>query len=81
MTERQKNEIVVKRIIGFEKFEDKILYKRSVSKASCYLSNIQSFIFGGFSSRFWTLRKHINSQQPMDHEKNLPFYCWDAITI
>ena len=37
-------------------------------------------MFGGFSSRFWMLRKHINS---MDRSKlmTIPFYNWECITI
>ena len=30
------------------------------SKSSCKLSEIQGFVYGGFNSRFWMLRKHIN---------------------
>jgi hypothetical protein len=52
------------------------------SSASCYLSQIKSISFGGFSSRFWSLRKHILStefqfQKPL----NLPFYSWQCISL
>lgn len=55
-------------------------YKKVKSQASCRLEDIKGFTFGGFSSRFWMLRKHINS---MDREslKTLPFYCWDCIVL
>ena len=34
--------------------------KLSKSSASCSLSDIQGIVFGGVSSRYWMLRKHIN---------------------
>ena len=40
LSEKDKNEVVVKRSIGFEKFDDKIRFKRSISNASCNLSDI-----------------------------------------
>jgi hypothetical protein len=39
-------------------------YNRVKSSASCRLSNVVGIIFGGISSRFWMLRKHLNT---MDH--------------
>ena len=55
-------------------------YKKVKSHASCNLDEIKGFLYGGFSSRFWMLRKHINS---MDREnlKTLPFFCWDCIVL
>ena len=32
----------------------------TLSSASCHIKNIQIMTFGGFSTRFWALRKHIN---------------------
>ena len=40
---------------------DDDMYEYSKSSASCYLSQINNIIFGPMSSRFWMLRKHINS--------------------
>lgn len=40
--------------------ENLVEFKEFRSKASCKLSDIRGFIYGGFSSRFWMLRKHIN---------------------
>lgn len=48
------------------------------SKASCKLKEITSFLYGGFSSRFWMLRKHVNS---MSDTSKLPFYSWECITL
>ena len=55
-------------------------YKKVKSQSSCKLEDIKGFTFGGFSSRFWMLRKHINS---MDREalKTIPFFCWDCIVL
>lgn len=44
------------------------------------MKNLRGFIFGGFSSRFWMLRKHINSM-PRQQLTKLPFYCWECLTI
>ena len=55
-------------------------YVQKKSKASCKVKNIKGFTYGGFSSRFWLLRKHINSMacSKMD---TIPFYCWECITL
>ena len=54
--------------------------EESESKAGCYIKNISGFVFGGFHSRFWMLRKHINSL-PRAQLTKLPFYCWECISI
>ena len=40
--------------------ENLIEMKQVQSNASCDVSDIKGFVYGGFSSRFWLLRKHIN---------------------
>ena len=65
----EKNENIVKSIIGDQDFNDNIIFKRVKSFASCDISDIEGFVFGGFSSRFWTYRKHINSMPPQDLKK------------
>jgi len=50
------------------------------SSASCKISEIDAFIVGGFSSRFWVVRKHINSLNREDLKK-VPFYSWNCITL
>ena len=37
-------------------------------------------MYGGFSARFWLMRKHIIQLTPVELE-NLPFYCWECISI
>ena len=51
-----------------------------VSSASCRFDQIEYFMYGGFSSRFWALRKHINCLQDEQLE-NLPFKSWECISI
>ena len=52
------------------------------------VKNITGVIFGGFSSRFWSLRKQMNlvdlTNQTEKREHQLamiPFYAWECITI
>jgi len=40
---------------------DEFDYVQVKSKGSCLISEITGFLYGGFSTRFWMLRKHINS--------------------
>lgn len=69
-------------ILSTELDEDKddINFSDKKSSASCKVSDIENILFGGMSSRFWMLRKHINS---LDDEcfKSLPFYSWQCITL
>ena len=52
------------------------------SSASCKLSDIKGFVFGPFQSRFWMLRKHINSIPWFRmNAGHVPFYAWHCITI
>lgn len=55
-------------------------YKLHTSIKSPFLSDIIGFTFGGFSSRFLMLRKHINSLPCYELDKQ-PFYSWECITI
>ena len=57
-----------------------IEFKDIKSKATCSLSDIQGFVFGGFNSRFWMLRKHINNLGP-GYINNLPFFTWQCISL
>ena len=61
---------------------DETQYRKTKSKASCKISDIEGFIYGPNSSRFWMLRKHINSVdvQPSVPLK-LPFYAWECLTL
>jgi hypothetical protein len=46
------------------------------------LSDITGIVFGGTSTRFWMLRKHMNSITPQDYRtQSIPFYSWECITL
>ena len=45
------------------------------------VKDIKSFIYGGLSSRFWMMRKHINSIEKQEDKLKLPFFSWQCISI
>ena len=53
------------------------------SSASFNVDDIEGIVFGGVSSRFWMLRKHLCSLPPADHKngRGVPFYSWNCITL
>ena len=56
------------------------LCQKVKSRATCELKKIKGFTYGPFSSRFWMLRKHINSI-PLQEKKKPVFHAWQCITI
>ena len=62
--------------------EENLDYKLETSSTSCKFSEIKGIIFGGISSRFWMLRKHMIQ---MDTQKfvagMVPFYAWECVTL
>jgi hypothetical protein len=48
------------------------------SSATCSFSDIKGFIYGGTSSRFWMMRKHINL---LKDPENAQFFAWECITL
>ena len=70
------NEILLDyRINGFKDL------KLKVSQASFKVKDIKSFVYGPFTSRFWTMRKHIMSMNRKDFNYRCPYKAWDCITI
>jgi hypothetical protein len=63
-----------------EEGKDALKFKESISSASCNIDDIEAIIFGGQSSRFWMLRKCINSMSKKELAE-LPFYSWNCITF
>ena len=59
---------------------DQIQFTDKDSGASCRVNDIKGIIFGGVSSRFWMLRKHISSLNGKDL-KSLPFFAWECLTL
>lgn len=51
-----------------------------MSNASVKIEQLEGFIFGPNSSRFWTMRKHINCIEQC-HEYEYPFFAWQCITL
>ena len=46
-----------------------------------WVDDIQFITIGGFSSRFWMLRKHFNSMTPENINLDAPFYAWECLSI
>lgn len=80
MKKEEINEILDDNDSDDDGIDDEFDYVCTKSKSSCKVSQIKSFLFGGISSRFWMLRKHINSM-PIEELHNLPFYSWECITL
>lgn len=59
---------------------DDIQFRETRSSASCKIDDIQGFMFGGQSARFWMLRKQINNMGEKQFAK-LPFLSWHCITL
>jgi hypothetical protein len=55
-------------------------FERDPSNGTCDIDEVIAFIYGGTSSRFWVMRKHINSLEST-RLKNLPFYSWQCLTL
>ena len=55
-------------------------YKEVKSNSSSIIQDISGFVFGGITSRFWGMRKHINSISGKELDK-LPFYCWECVSL
>lgn len=59
--------------------DDKI--RLQTSHSSFYLSDVTSFTYGPFVSRFWMLRKHMILLGKHELERDAPFFAWNCITI
>ena len=56
-------------------------FELKVSSSSCYLDEIENFVYGPFTSRFWMLRKHILCMDKNQLIDDPPFFAWDCITL
>lgn len=58
-------------------------YELDPSSASFDVDDIQGILYGGTSSRFWMLRKHLCSLNLQEHRdgKRIPFYSWNCLTL
>lgn len=83
--ENQRHKPIVK---GFQTdaYETNTKFSWSKSSASFKVNDITGIIFGGFSSRFWALRKQMNlincrNMNDKQMQINIPFYSWQCVTI
>jgi len=56
-------------------------YTLKESSSSFHLSDVECFIYGPFTSRFWMLRKHILHLEKGQFNTQSPFFGWDCITL
>ena len=53
------------------------MFNKKESSASCDLDDLIGILYGGISSRYWMLRKHINSLEISKiSDEDIPFYSW-----
>jgi hypothetical protein len=65
--------------INQEILEDSEFFETVRSRVSCKVSDIKSFVYGGMTSRFWLLRKHLIKNP--DIAKKSPLKSWSCITL
>ena len=71
-----------KKMKKFQIPRERVIFRKTDSKASINLSEITGFVYGGISSRFWMLRKHVNSLYiEVGQKLKLPFYSWQCVTL
>lgn len=51
------------------------------SSSGCNLSDIEGFVYGPFTSRFWMLRKQVLLADKKKMLNNPAFFAWDCITL
>ena len=58
-------------------------YEKDQSSASFKIEDVEGIVFGGISSRFWMLRKHLCSLNLKEHRKGdkIPFLSWNCLTL
>ena len=57
------------------------IYKLRQSSSSFNISDIVSFTYGPFLSRFWLMRKETNLTNKQKLLNDAPFYAWDCISL
>ena len=87
MLEADPNEVERRRLENLEmqisqKVNEEKEFDKKQSSASCALEDINGVVFGGFSSRFWMLRKHVNSvDMKTIKDDDMPFFSWECLTL
>ena len=57
------------------------LEKPHKSSSSTKIKDIVNFVYGPFSSRFWIMKKQINTTPIGKLKQNMPFYAWECLSI
>lgn len=57
-----------------------ITYRRELSSASFKIDEITAFSYGPTASRFWMMRKMVNSLSSQELER-VPFFAWQCLTL
>lgn len=56
-------------------------YTLEKSSSSFNFDDLESFVIGPITSRFWMLRKHILLINKNKIEQEMPFFAWECITL
>jgi hypothetical protein len=80
LKEAKKEEMIEYIFTEIDEEVDGVEFTEKTSSASCAIEDILSMTFGGFSARFWMLRKHINSLEDSEIHQ-MPFYSWNCLTL
>lgn len=68
--------------ISDSNFKEGLDYVSRKSSSSMALADIECILYGGMSSRFWMLRKHmIQTKKKNLTDEKLAFYSWQCITL
>ena len=78
---RKKNADLNNEFLAEELCEHDSNYRYEKSTASCRLDELTGFVFGGMTSRFWMLRKHINLLDEQRARSSAPFFSWECLTL
>lgn len=77
--ETEKRDILTEPVV-IEDIDDDPEFYQTTSSCSTWVEDIESIHFGGFQSRFWMMRKHINCANPAGIKK-IPFYNWQCLSL
>ena len=59
----------------------RIVLKQGRKTKSIEVKSIESFQFGPFQTRLWSLRRQINLMDNYDLKHKSPFFAWECLTI
>ena len=64
-------------------YETKISNQYTIEKSSSsfQMDDLEGFVYGPITSRFWMLRKLIQNMEKAKLLEGAPFYAWECITL